>query len=405
MKRLLILLAICLMTACSKPATQPDNQPACNPPENQPAEQPEPQPQPQPEPEPEPTTTRGKLEDPDAPEQTRALALIEQVTGMKFKVRPPVYVYTPEELAEEVKSWGGSFVPDNILGFYKFDTKAFYLVPEAAGNKRAFGLRIHEATHALQDQYYDLPKLHAVPTTTDGDYALLALIEGEAVQVMIDALIEEQPHVAFISKARAPEGSTDAGAYRSVYVYAQGTAFVQALKEVDGYKAVDAAFKDLPVSSEQVLHPEKYTGEKREMPDRIEPDLAALKAALPEGYELGKPDTLGEFETRLVFVQQEATVADSEKIAAGWGGDWMIEATKGEQKLSLWITTWDTAEDAKEFWTALLDLPDLRQAQWDENSDPRKVIVVRGSEGHSAEEVAALIDALGQAKVSWHDGK
>jgi hypothetical protein len=396
MKRLLILLAVGLLAACSKPATQPDNLPACNPPENQPAEQPKP--------EPEPATTRGKLEDPDAPEQTRALELIEKVTGMKFKVRPPVYVYTPEELAEEVKGWGGSFVPDNILGFYKFDTKAFYLVPEAAGNKRAFGLRIHEATHALQDQYYDLPKLHGVPTTTDGDYALLALIEGQAVQVMIDALIDEQPHVAFISKARAPEGSTDAGAYRSVYVYAQGTAFVQALKEVDGYKAVDAAFKDLPVSSEQVLHPEKYTAEQREMPDRIEPDLDAIKAALPEGYELGKPDTLGEFETRLVFVQQEATVADSEKIAAGWGGDWMIEATKGEHKLSLWITTWDTEADGEEFMDALKHLPDLRA--WTRiEADKRAIYVLRGSPDVDEATLEAVIAAMQKAEISYHDAE
>lgn len=398
MKRLLILLAVGLLAACSKPATQPDNLPACNPPENRPAEQPKP------EPEPEPATTRGKLEDPDAPEQTRALELIEKVTGMKFKVRPPVYVYTPEELAEEVKGWGGSFVPDNILGFYKFDTKAFYLVPEAAGNKRAFGLRIHEATHALQDQYYDLPKLHAVPTTTDGDYALLALIEGQAVQVMIDALIDEQPHVAFISKARAPEGSTDAGAYRSVYVYAQGTAFVQALKEVDGYKAVDAAFKDLPVSSEQVLHPEKYTAEQREMPDRIEPDLDAIKAALPEGYELGKPDTLGEFETRLVFVQQEATGADSEKIATGWGGDWMIEATKGEHKLSLWITTWDTEADGEEFMDALKHLPDLRA--WTRiEADKRAIYVLRGSPDVDEATLEAVIAAMQKAEISYHDAE
>jgi len=401
MKRLLILFAVSLLAACSNPDTRPDNQPACNPPENPPANQPEPEP----EPEPEPAPTRGKLEDPKAPEQTRALDLIEKVTGMKFKVRPPVYVYTPEELAEEIKSWGDDgFTPENILGFYKFDTKAFYLVPEAAGNKRAFGLRIHEATHALQDQYYDLPKLHAVPTTTDGDYALLALIEGQAVQVMIDALIDEQPHVAFISKARAPEGSTDAGAYRSVYVYAQGTAFVQALKEVDGYKAVDAAFKDLPVSSEQVLHPEKYTGEKRELPDRIEPDLEALKAALPEGYVLGKPDTLGEFETRLVFVQQAATVAESEKIAAGWGGDWMIEASKGEQKLSLWFTTWDTEADGEEFMDALKHLPDLRA--WTRiEADKRAIYVLRGSPEVDEATLEAVIAAMQKAKISYHDAE
>lgn len=398
MKYLLPLLVIAL-TACTKPDTADQNAPACNPPANQPAEQPEPEPKTPPE------VTLGKLEPADAPEQTKAIGLIETVTGLKFKTHVPVYVYTPEELEQEMAGWGDDgFTPDNVLGFYKWSTKAFYLVPEAAGNKRAFGLRIHEATHALQDQHYDLAKLHAVPQSTDAEYALLALIEGEAVQVMIDALIDTQPHVAFISKARAPEGSTDPDQYRTVFVYAHGTAFVQALKEVDGYAAVHAAFGKLPVSSEQVLHPEKYTSAP-ELPDRLAVDMPALKAALPAGWTLGEADTLGEFETRMVFVQQEATVAASESIAAGWGGDVVLEAESGGKSLSLWVTTWDSVDDAREFFSALPHLPDLRQSLWDEQNDPRRVILVRGSEGLGAVELSQLVEALEKTRVEYDPAK
>ncbi|MBZ0137743.1 MAG: hypothetical protein K8I27_15360 [Planctomycetes bacterium] len=355
-----------------------------------------------PEPE-QPVARLGKLEDPDAPEQTRAIEAIETITGLTFKQRVPVYVYTPEELAEEIKGWGDDgFTPENILGFYKWSTKAFYLVPEAAGNKRAYGLRIHEAVHALQDQHYDLAKLHAEPETSDADWALLALIEGEAVQVMVDALIEKQPHVAFISKARAPEGSTDPAAYRNVYVYAHGTQFVEALKKVDGYKTVDGAFRDLPVSTEQILHPEKYTG-KRDLPDEITLDMKALKEALP-GWKLSEPDRLGEFEMRMVWVQQEQTVMQAESIAAGWGGDAQVVATKGETELKLWVTTWDTRDDAREFFEALDHLPDGLGVVWNEDVDPLTVYLVRGNMEPDYAFNTPIFSALRRAKIV-HDPK
>ena len=336
MKRLLLpALPLLLLIACSSPEKPPaNNEPA--PPARQPT--------------PEKAAVLGTLEDPENPEQQRAIALIEKITGRKFKDQVPVYVYTPEELEEEVSRWEG-YRPDNLMGFYRFDTKALYLVPEKAGNKRAFGLRIHEACHALQDQLYDLTKIHESAKTTDENWAILGLIEGEAVQVMIDALIEKQPHVAYIAKARAPEGSRDPDAYRVVYTYAAGTRFIQHLKKRGGYDAVHKAFGNLPASSEQILHPEKYDV-KRDAPDRITLDRDAIREALPEGWKVRGYDTLGEFETRLWFIANEATFARAEELAAGWGGDAYVEARRpGDKQSSLrvWVSTWDTRKDAEEF--------------------------------------------------------
>lgn len=214
---------------------------------------------------PAPAPTRGKLEAADSLEQKDALARVEKVTGLKFKAAFPVYVFTPEELAAEMAEWkeeGDGRDHSNVMGFYKSDTKAMYLVPEVAGNKRAFGLRVHEATHALQDQHFGLMKLHTMAKTADEQLAMTALIEGHAVQVMIDALIETNPGVEHIAKVPEPADPRAPGAI-TVFSYAAGTRFIRHLKEhglhgKKGYEAVHLAFKHPPVSPEEIRSPEQY---------------------------------------------------------------------------------------------------------------------------------------------------
>ena len=53
---------------------------------------------------------------------------------------------------------------------------------------------VHELTHALQDQHFDLNKLTDATKTSGADTALTALIEGDAVRV-------ENKYVDALSKA------------------------------------------------------------------------------------------------------------------------------------------------------------------------------------------------------------
>ncbi|MBK8207017.1 MAG: hypothetical protein IPK87_09540 [Planctomycetes bacterium] len=373
-----------LLAGCSNPEPQPANEPV---PQNKPEPKPEPEPAPKAE-------TRGKLEAADAPEQTRAVGLIEQVTGRKFKTRVPVYVFSQEELEAEVKSWG-DYAPENILGFYKYDTKAMYLVPEAAGNKRAFGLRLHEGTHALQDQLYDLAKLHKAVTTQDEDNTVTALIEGQAVQVMIDAL-PDNPHVKRITEVKQPTDLSDDGAWLRVLYYSYGAVFVQNLKERDGYEAVDAAFKALPKSTEQILHPEKYPAE---LPDRV-----SLPADLPwpAGFKAEASTTTGEFS--VLVAMHRAGVSDSAAAAAGWGGDIEVTARKGASWITLRVTTWDTREDAQEYHDGMQGALNLRVARWNntEGEDGRRVSLVFADPDVDTAVLDALAEALVRATVEYH---
>ena len=405
MKRLIVLLAAgCLFAACTKPQPKPADNDAANLPTNEAT----PEPEPEPEPDKPADVKLGKLEPADSADQVRAIELIEKVTGFKFKQKIPVYVYTPEELEEEIRGWGDDgFSPENILGFYKPSTKCLYMVPDAAGEKRQFGLRIHEATHGLQDQLYDLAELHDKPKTTDQSLALTALIEGEAVQVMIDAVVDEQPHVAFMTMYGAadmlampenPDKPWSWARLQRVFFYSDGARMVQDMKKVDGYKTVDKAFGDLPVSSEQILHTDKYLVE-RDLPDEIGLDVVGIQEALPEGWKLGEPDTIGEIGTMVEFIDA-GQVGKAVKAADGWGGDAYITAKKGEDVLTIWVSTWDTAADAKEFGEAVEALPDVLVSKWYDERPQQ--IVIRGKTGLlSKDQLQWLLDATRQNKVVY----
>ncbi len=212
-----------------------------------------------------PGPTRGEIEPADSPDQARALALVEKVTGLKFKYDFPVYIFNEQDLAAEMQEWaasGDGRSPENILGFYRPSSRAMYLVPEAAGNRRAFGLRVHEAAHALQDQHFGLAMLHRAAKTEDAQLALTALIEGHAVQIMIDALIDTNPRVAMIAQVPEPEDPRAPGA-STAFAYAAGTRFVQWLKEhglgdAKGYAAVHKAFQHPPLTPEEIRDPAAY---------------------------------------------------------------------------------------------------------------------------------------------------
>ncbi|CAG0986411.1 hypothetical protein PLCT2_02217 [Planctomycetaceae bacterium] len=366
-------------------------------PEKEPA--PEKQPEPEKKPEVKPATVkRGKLEDPAEPEQKRALDIIERVTGLKFKTPMPVYIYTPEDLAEEMKDWGDGYVPENVMGFYRPDTKTFYLVPKVAGNARSFGLRVHEATHALQDQHFDLIKLHESVKTSDANDALTALIEGHAVQVMIDGLSDLSPHVAKIAEVREPTDKHNPNAWSTVFYYAMGAKFVQHLiKNAEGYPGVHKAFARVPASSEQILHPEKYLGEL-DLPHKITPDFDAIKTELPQGWKVKDVDTLGEWQTRLWIMTSETAYGSAEDAAAGWGGDLeitLVRDDKPEAWLKLWITSWDSEAEADEMSEALA----LMGTGVHYTQEGDKILIVRSSEALGTLPCNKIERAMGKAKI------
>jgi hypothetical protein len=162
--------------------------------------------------------------------------------------------------------------------------------------------------------------------------------------------------------------------------YMQGAAFLARADTVlAGQMAqlvpadVDAAFRDLPRSTEQVLHPDKYwTDGARDEPRRVAFDTAKLD----EDWSVLRADTLGELMLAIVATplgdrnqvdfsnpMSILGVKFTNDVATGWGGDRLVLLGNGEARVLRWVTVWDSPRDAGEFFGAMnQQVPQLEEA-------------------------------------------
>ncbi len=221
---------------------------------------------------------------------------------------------------------------------------------------------VHEYAHALQDQHFDLNALDKLTRDNRDQYqALRALIEGDATLVM-------NVYTQEIS-ARNPIGTTlqllaqgfqagalslppdlpDIVAAELLTAYTNGATFVSAIQADGGWDAVNAAFlpENLPLSSEQFLHPEKYLAGEAPLPVTLNtPQLNAEWAVIWD-------TTFGEFYLR-EYLKTQLPNRDAIQAAAGWGGDhYQIYHNTATDELA-WLLRleWDSADDHAEFTSA-----------------------------------------------------
>ena len=250
---------------------------------------------------------------------------------------------------------------ESILGYYDPEADELYLVSDAGFTPLVEMTMAHEFIHALQDQYYDLEMLRPLDMDADQATAITALIEGDAevgstlyaLEVMdpadLQALIEESANFDTDLVDAAPAYIRE-GLY---FPYVQGTEFVTQLYQSGGYEAVDAAYADPPTSTEQILHPEKYSGGERDEPQW--PEARDIASTLGEGWEQTRTDTLGEFDLGFMLRENGATAAAD--AAEGWdGGRYSYyRSTSGDADLTTLDTIWDSQADADEFVTAIAE--------------------------------------------------
>ncbi len=240
---------------------------------------------------------------------------------------------------------------DNVAGFYddRPGRKRLYSVSGDARLTPTNQLVLaHELRHALQDQYSDI---HGRLPQNVGDFddrrvALVSLLEGDATLVMerflarrVPGLAEAMPDLGSLMSA-APSLSDVPPVLRDQLLlpYLAGHAFVRALWDRGGWAAVQQAWTDPPASTEQILHPEKYS--RREAPRRV--DLPA-----------GPPGARSLMEGVLGEVLVNTLLGEAKQAAAGWGGDrFQVWDVKGPTLL-VWRSVWDTPADYREFLDAL----------------------------------------------------
>jgi hypothetical protein len=258
----------------------------------------------------------------------------------------------------EYRSFVVKLLTEQVAGYYDPKAQQFYLADwlELEGQKPVMA---HELTHALQDQHFNLRRFEQWPKgDADSELAAHALIEGDATLAMT-LYMAKNPLVAlaFIRSVASTQTSSEQiqkapRALREslVFPYQEGSEWATQVYKRGGWSLVSEAYKQLPQSTEQILHPEKYF--VREAPVKV--TLPELRPVLGQNWKRLDADVNGEWSYYLILDEFLKDSIESRRAAAGWAGDRyaLYQGSGPGQVLLGQLTVWDSENDAREFFDA-----------------------------------------------------
>lgn len=221
----------------------------------------------------------------------------------------------------------------------------------------------HELTHALQDQHYGLDFGRNDLGEDDAQLARHAVYEGDATLAGFAAVLGQLKPSAAVALAHKLEGVPGAmavaypdipAAVREtvVFTYVGGVNFVSWAYQRAGWEGVNALLAHPPVSTEQILHPDKYFTHA-EYPLSVR--VAGLASSVQGGWQVVENATVGEFLIR-VLGEQFLPPERAQAIAAGWDGDRLIALAHGDDLALVWLTAWDSEDEAAEFFAGYAEI-------------------------------------------------
>jgi len=223
----------------------------------------------------------------------------------------------------------------------------------------------HEITHMMQEKYFKGPDVRF----HDELQAWAALIEGDA-GFTADKYIEEASGRPTISDSAASPSSSDKLSVAThllavkmpeslielwLFRYRYGESFVSTLYKVGEWEKVNAAYVNPPITTEQILHPEKYLeGESFVLVNSI-----SLNSS---DWNLVKTERFGEHFIR-VMLSSHIPRDYAINAAEGWRGDNFTYYKKEENHLFTWKIIWDTERDSVEFFDSFVQMMDAVDAR------------------------------------------
>lgn len=254
---------------------------------------------------------------------------------------------------------------EQIAGFYDDETTEMVVVAGEGFDGNARMTYAHEYVHAMQDAAFDLDDglgFNEDNCEIDNEYcaALQALVEGDATLseiIWFQQFGTEQDQkdiMDFYETYESPvyDNAPEFLKEDFVFPYNNGFEFVQVLFEQGGYSAINDAFKNPPVSTEQILHPAMYPNE---VPVMV--DLPYLNRILGDDWEDLGESTLGEWGWRLLLsrpYEQSWALndADAAEAAQGWGGDryTVYYNETDDETILVSLLVMDSQEESTAFW-------------------------------------------------------
>jgi hypothetical protein len=284
------------------------------------------------------------------PEDLRA----EELTLKKFGLVPPDF-----DLAKNTIE----LLTEQAAAFYDYDRKKLFITDTTTGESQEPVLS-HEIAHAIADQSFNLAKfIKAGRQSDDGATARLAVMEGQATWLMSELLarkmgksLKDSPELLAMMSGAADGGAGQYPVFDNsplylrlslIFPYTKGMLFQDAVFNRDGQNGFAEVFRKPPVSTQQIIHPEKYfSGVKPTQPDLPQPNL-------PKGYKSLVGGSLGELE-HTIMLEQYSGKPRAAEIAPHWRGCTfdLEENKKAGRIVLLYAVEWDTEDAARQYFDA-----------------------------------------------------
>ena len=254
---------------------------------------------------------------------------------------------------------------------YEAQTATVVIRPEASSLGRAFSETdpriaaevpgVFGIVRALQEQHFHWQERMKSFVLEDQQLALRAVATGDATLAALSRannstidfssaaaaqIVSRLASVVEISAANLP----DLLRWKLLFPYREGSQFVSWAQTARGWPGVNALFANPPLSTSQILHPEKYYLQ-RANPLRIHP--WGLARQMKESPIMEQ--TLGEYLARLLL-SSARSAKEAERIASGWQDDLLRAYKEGDSVATIWISSWKTDKEATEFFRAYFEV-------------------------------------------------
>jgi hypothetical protein len=244
-----------------------------------------------------------------------------------------------------------AFQSGQVVGFYNPANQALVYIGQDELTTTSRYILAHELTHAIDDQRFDLTRLDPLTANCDDEafMAGLGAVEGSA-QFFATQVILRFPDASEEFGGSDPGSIDDVPPFivrTQLWPYDAGMRFIDHLDTRGGEDAVDAALERFPVSTEQVIHPERYPNDT---PQPV--DIADLSSRLPGSWRDLDVMIVGEAWLQ-IMLGLRIDDGTGERAAAGWDGGIYRAWTDGDRVAVVLKTVWDTRADAQEFAEAL----------------------------------------------------
>ena len=314
------------------------------------------------------------------PEELRA----EELTLKKFG-------FVPEDF--DLKQTTIELLTEQAAALYDYRKKRLYVLDSSSSTMQQVAL-VHELAHALADQRFNLEKFIArAGESDDGAMARLAVMEGQATWLMSEYLARRMGMSLKTSPAIAQYMSQQAGTTGGqfpvfdraplyiretlIFPYTKGMLFQHVIVEKEGQAGFSSVFSRPPVSTQQILHPEKYFA-------GVKPTEPALPRLISQGdFRVLMAGSIGELD-HSILLRQYAGPKEAEEVAPLWkGGSYrLLEHKKSRRAVLAYSSEWQDPVVAKRFFELYRGVLKGKWKGLEVDAERDGYLAGRGDDGH-----------------------